>query len=120
MPACFADAEKCAIDFVADHRLDEVEILLERILVDANAIGFQLLAEIVDHRVVDEEVRLDRLAPGRRLLDARVALDVETCRETTEHAAVVGIPQRAAEARGVESFDRTRDAPIGFDTAAAV
>ena len=62
MPARFGDAEQRAVN------LERIiawmkSVLLERIFVDADAIGLQLLAELIDHRIVDDEVGLDGLRP---------------------------------------------------------
>src|SRR5215510_4394753 len=95
------DAEHRFVDAESNHRPNEVRVLLERILVDLQAITFQLLAEVGDHRVVDE-VRLHRLTAGRRAADARIAFRTELLRVALERLAG---PERAAKPGRVESFE---------------
>src|SRR5688572_4506365 len=56
---CLGDAKHHVFDPVPDHRLDEREILSERLLVDLDPPGLQMLAEIGQHRIVDDEVARD-------------------------------------------------------------
>src|SRR5690242_9815924 len=58
------DAEHRFVDPVTEHRADEVDVLLERVLVDLDLAIFQLLAKFVQHRIVDREVRRDDAAAG--------------------------------------------------------
>src|SRR5262252_1203250 len=115
--ARFRDAEHRVVDLEADHRADEVDVLLERVLVDPNTIRFHLLAEVGHHRVVDDEVRLHGLAARRLLRDARVALGGVLLRVVGELRARV---EHAAEASGIEALERPRHARVRLDAAAAV
>src|SRR5690242_21057162 len=105
MAASRLGPEQRFIDAEANHGADEVLVLGEGFLIDADVllVGEELL-ELVDHRVVDFEVA--RHVAAMTALDARVAFGLELLREVLEDEARV---ERAAEARRVEALDRPRE-----------
>src|SRR6266851_5685260 len=80
----FGESKHRLVNPVAHHRLDKVEILLEGVLIDLDAVGLELLAELLQHRVVDDEVERDASPAGRRLRDARIAGGRKPLREVLE------------------------------------
>src|SRR4029450_5245729 len=66
---------------------------------------------------VDDEVARNRFAARRFAADARIAFGGEPLGVVLERAAH---EQRPSEPSGIESLERTRDALVGLDAAAAV
>src|SRR5258705_12060963 len=112
------DAEEVEIDLIANHRADELLILLPAVRVDLHFRLLDEIAELRDHRVGHlESGRQLTHRRRRRHRDARVALAREALRVDVEQLPRV---ERAPEPRRVEPFDRSIKTAIGFDAAAAV
>ena len=113
-----SNAEDCIVDFEAKHRLDEIEILRQPLVIDLEPrLVLQMILEIGQHRVVDNEVRLYGLAAARLHDDTRIAFGRVLLRVVGEDPARIEHP---AEASRVEPFDRPGDALVRLDPAAAV
>src|SRR5215471_1542725 len=102
----FADAEQRDVDLVMDLGLDEVEILLERVLVDLHFLVLKERPEVVDHAIVDGEALCNAPLPLRGGAHARVTFSRVALREVEERRPA---EQHAAEARGIESLDGTEE-----------
>src|SRR5581483_10293478 len=81
-----------------------------------------LLAEVVQHRLVNGELRLHSRPAGELAADARVAFGGEALREARE---LLAAEQRSSEPRRIESARVVRphwtdDALVGLDATAAV
>ena len=51
------------VDFEANHRTDEIDVFVEGIVVNLDLVAAKLLAEIRQHRIVDDEVGATTLRP---------------------------------------------------------
>jgi len=117
MTLSLGDAEYGFVDPESNHRPNEVEILLEALFVDSDPFGLQVLAEVGQHGVVDDEIRLHDLTAGRRLRDACIALGVELLRVAGKRLPTI---QKPSHSTRIESLDGTDNPLVGLDAAATI
>src|SRR5688500_9797517 len=114
--ARFFDPEQVHVDLVPNHRADEGLILLEGLIVHADALGDDVVPEVGQHLVGHREAAPDVL-PLAAAARARVACGFELFGEADEQAAA---HEHATEACRIEALDWAGEESIGLDAATAV